>query len=239
VGVSAVVIEEQFASSKGDLRGWIRSSRATAANDDWRKPDTSSDALNRWFVEMTKEFPPIEEADVEDLKGSEYAFYQHFIEIQFAGPVAEHGVVSAWKLAQKHGLRLLVGDELLPKLAPDGERQTHITALDGRQTALKAGMKQEIGIAIVDPAFAPLSATQVWVREQLHAQSTDDVSLADLSPPLRRWHDAFADSIPARKQYLRSLVLLSFPPSELDKIAPLAIEAAQKLQLGLVFFEDL
>ena len=75
--------------------------------------------------------------------------------MNFAGSVSEEGVVTAWGLAQKCGLRISVGDELLPRAAPEGERHVWITVLDGRKTP---GVDTpNICLAILDPAFAPPS----------------------------------------------------------------------------------
>jgi hypothetical protein len=112
MGISAFVFDERVAPAGGELWDWIRAQRAAAREGEWQRPETSSNILKLWFGEMRESFPLIEDSDPDDLRGTEYCFFKDLVEIVFAGPVGEEGVVTAWKLACKHGLRMLVGDEL-------------------------------------------------------------------------------------------------------------------------------
>jgi hypothetical protein len=74
VGISAAVFEERFAPTDGDpgsLWAWIRGRRTTESTRQWQTPETSSNILKAWFSEMRVIFPLIEDADPDDLRGTE------------------------------------------------------------------------------------------------------------------------------------------------------------------------
>src|SRR5258708_31382932 len=100
-----------------------------APKDGWDKPESSSHRLRKWFDDMRKAFP--REAHPDYTYGTEYCFYRNVIDVIFASSVGEEGVLEAWRLAEKHGLRLLVGDELLPRAASREKRDFYISVLDG------------------------------------------------------------------------------------------------------------
>jgi hypothetical protein len=133
VGITAFVFDERAALGHADYRDWIRREIETARETAWDEPESSSARLRKWFDEMRSSFPLIGDAHPDDPFGTEYCFFRNVIDVGFASSVGEKGVLQAWRLAEKHGLRLLVGDELLPPTAPQGKRDVHISVLDGRR----------------------------------------------------------------------------------------------------------
>lgn len=244
MGISAIVFEERAAPADGELWDWIRAQRATEPHGEWQRPETSSNILKLWFGEMRESFPLIQDADPDDLRGTEYCFYKNFVEIVFAGSVGEEGVVTAWKLACKHGLRMMVGDELLPRSAPEGERQVHITALDGSKARAEATGRRNVCIAILDPAFAPASGTRQWVLDQLDVEAgSDDPSSIMASDRLKQWNDEFGalelSPVHIETKFFRRFILLRVRPNDLGNVAPAAIELAKRVRVGLLFCENL
>jgi hypothetical protein len=193
--------------------------------------------LNSWFDEMRKTFPPLGEADSDDRRGTNYTFHKNFIWMIFAGSVSEDGVVTAWKLAQKYGLRIAAGDELLPREAPEGERHVWITVLDGRKNPDVD--TPNICIAILDPAFAPSSDARGWVLKQLNEAATDDAS----SSLLRQWDDEFkaldVSNLVIETRHFQGFILLRFRPKDVHRISRAALKLCKRLYLGLAFFENL
>jgi len=244
MGVTAVVFEEGPAPTDGDLWDWISAQRAAESKGEWRRPETSSNVLNLWFSDMRETFPSLPDAHPDDVRGTDYTFYKHFVYIDFAGPVSEEGVVTAWKLAHKHGLRILVGDELLPRSAPEGKRQLRITALDGSEVRAHSTIARNLSIAILDPTFAPASGTKKWVLDQLEMEwGGDNLPSIIGSSLLKQWNNEFGmlnvSCAYLEKEFFKNVVLLHFHPKDLDKIAPAVIELAKRLRLGLLFFENL
>jgi hypothetical protein len=240
VGISAVVFDEQAAPIDENLSAWFRAERAAASKGEWQGAETSSNVLNSWFSEMRETFPALYEADPEDLHGTDYSFYKHFVYIDFAGPVGEEGVVTAWKLASKHGLRILAGDELLPRLAPEGERRVHITMLDGGKARAQSTGLPNVCIAVLDPEFAPASGARQWIPDQLDVEEgSDDPIMA--SGRLKQWNDEFTvfDLSFVHVKFYRKFILLRIRPNDLDRIAAAAIELAKRFHIGLLFFENL
>jgi hypothetical protein len=245
MGITVVVFEEQLAPTDRDLWAWIRAERAAEPKGAWQRPETSSNVLSSWVSEMRATFPPLADAVPDDLHGTDYSFYKHFIYIVFAGPVGEEGVVTAWKLAHRHGLRVLVGDELLPPAAPEGERQIHITALDGDKVRTRPAGARNVCIAILDPAFAPAAGARQWILDQLDIENgSDDPSLAMTSSRLKQWHDDFSALhlscvLPETRFFEKFILLRLHHPKDLDQVAPAAISSAKELRLGLLLFENL
>jgi hypothetical protein len=243
MGVTAIVFEEQPAPIGGDLWAWVRAQRAAQPKGEYAKSETSSNVLNSWFRDMRETFPPLADADPDDLRGTEYSFYRHFIYVVFAGPVSEEGVAAAWKLAHQHGLRVMVGDELLPLSAPEGERHVHITALDGRKAHGQSTRPPNVCIAVLDPSFAPASGTKQWVLDQLDVEEGGSDASILASGLLKQWNDEFSalnlSGVPSEIKLFQKLVLLRLRPKDLHKVAPAAIELAKRLRVGLSVFENL
>jgi hypothetical protein len=249
LGVGAIVYEASVTPPEGDVATWMEGQHAAQPR---RESRPSSVMLNSWFDEMRKTFRPLDEADPDDRWGTEYSFYKNFISMNFAGSVSEEGVVTAWKLAQKYGLRISVGDELLPREAPEGERHVWITVLDGRKTP---GVDTpNICIAILDPAFAPPSDERRWpllpsderrwVLKQLCEVATGDTSSpTSASSLLRQWDDEFqaldASNSVLETRYFQGFILLRLRPKDAHRISSAAIKLCRRLYLGLALFENL
>jgi hypothetical protein len=244
MGIGVVVFEERSAPIDGDLIAWIRAQRKAELEGEWQSTETSSIVLNSWFNEMRETFPSLPDADPDNSRGTDYNFYKHFVQMDIAGSVGEEGVITAWKLADKYGLRILVGGELLPRSAPQGERRVHITVLDGGRVGTQSTGGPIVSIVILDPAYAPFLATNQWVRNQLDVEEgSDDRSSIIASDPLKQWNDEFTTlhlgCVHIGMRFFRKFTLLRTRPKDLHSVAPAAIELATKLHLGLLFFEDL
>ena len=230
-------------STKGDLGLWIEAQISKAPKGSWQKPETSSAVLASWFEEIRQTFSSLKDAEPDDLYGTEYNFYEHVIDAAFAGPVGEEGVVLAWKLADKFGLRIMVGDELLPPSAPAGKRNFHITALDGPENPKSLHGVTNLCIAVIDPQFAPQGDLKKWVVEQLSdAEGSKDSSTIETNR-LRQWNDDFALRSADAKfddvRFFRALVFARFQQGEMEKIVPVAMELSRKYRLPLLFFENM
>ena len=233
MSVTVVVFEVSAAPKNGDFKTWLRSRLEAESKSDWHDPKASSHSLNSWFREMRESFPVIVEADPDDPRGTEYSFYKHFVRIDLAGSVAEEGVVTAWKIASKLGLRVLAGGDLLPTVAPKGKRKSHIAALDGVKAVNRPVTEARVGIAIVDPESAPMFNTKDWIYDQLYAErETSDPSILT-SDRLRQWNGEFGELGLARPRLFKNFILLYVDPSDLDRVAPTVIKLAKRLRLGV------
>jgi hypothetical protein len=239
LGISAVVFDERGVPTDGDLSIWLRFQRAAGLKEEWQRPETSSSVLGSWFSEMREAFPSLTDADPDDLRGTDYSFYRQFVCMEFAGPVGEEGILMAWKLAYKHGLRMLVGDKLLPRVAPEGKRLIAITALEGSEVGAQSTGVRNISIAVLDPDIVPASGTKQWVRDQLNVEIGSDDSSIIASDQLKKWNDEFKALNLTRAILFRNFILLRIQPKDLNRVAPTAIELAKRFHLGISIFEDL
>ena len=147
MGITVFVFDERAAPGQIDYSDWIWRELESAPKRGWNKPTTASPRLQKWFGDMRKSFPLI--GDPDDSFVTEYCFYKNVIDVVFASSVGEEGITQAWMLADRHGLRLLVGDELLPRAAPEGKRDFHISVLDGARP--KPGVVPNICFVAFDP----------------------------------------------------------------------------------------
>jgi hypothetical protein len=117
---------------------------------------------------MRASFPLIGDADPDDPFGTEYCFYWNVIDVTFASSVGEEGVLQAWRFAEKHGLRLMVGDQLPPPTAPKGGQDFQISALGGR-TVVPSSMAPDVCFVVFDPDISHVAPRQArtWVLGQL------------------------------------------------------------------------
>jgi hypothetical protein len=110
MSVMIVVFDPMVAPKSGDLSAWLQERRSSGRGTDpmsFTSPETSSELLRGWFRDMAKKYPRAEDADPDDLRGTEYSFFKDHIEVVFAGPVAEDGVKGAIQSAKQHGLGIL------------------------------------------------------------------------------------------------------------------------------------
>ena len=238
MSVTVVVFEEHAAPKNEDLSTWLRNRHAAESKGDWKNSKTSSNALNSWFNEMRDRFPPLVEARPDDSRGTDYSFYEHFVRVELAGSVSKEGVFTAWKIASELGLRILVGDELLPRFAPQDTKLIRIIALDGGGDRAGSVVAANVIVAIVDPTIAPASDTKRWVYDQLNAaHGTADPSILE-SDRLRQWNDEFGALGLAETIIFKNFILLRLQTADLDAITATAIKLANRFRLGVSIFED-
>jgi len=242
VGVGVFVFDERAALAQADYSKWVESEVRTAPKNGWDKPESSQPRLRKWFDDMCKSFP--REAHPDDPYGTEYCFYKNVIAVMFASSVAEQGVIEAWRLAEKHGLSLLAGDELLPRTAPKGGRDFHISILDGRKPD-KPGVMANVCFVVFDPELAgvnlgdsrkrvlELLETQPWTRDQANL----------VGPRLRQWHDQFAarrlDRLVSEMRFYRELVFLRVHSRDSGAMISPMMDLSHKLGLPLEVYANL
>jgi hypothetical protein len=257
MGIRAFVFDKRSVPPDMQILSWLKQQLASEPKGDWRTPDASCKAVQCWFSEMRKVFPSGYDADPDDPYGTEYIFYPDFVDIGFAGSVAEEGIMLAWRLADKHDLRLLIEDTLLPRQAPEGERQVHIPVLDGRPAraqehrtlwtpslpGFRTSETARITIAVLDLSFAPFSNPQEWVRNQIKVQQpcNDPSSLG--SNKLKQWIKEFnaidLGGIHLEVKLFEQLIIVQLRPKDLDVVAQEVAKIGAKLRLGSLFCDDL
>jgi hypothetical protein len=190
---------------------------------------------------MRKTFP--REAHPDDPYGTEYCFYRNVIDVIFASSVGEEGVLEAWRLADKHGLRLLVGGELLPRAAPRGNRDFHISVLDGPKP--KPGVVPNFCFVVFDPEFANVTpgnarkriveklGTELWTKEQ-------SILMGDR---LKQWNDHFAarklDPLISDMRFYRDLIFIRVDRKNGSSMISPTMEISHELSLPLEVYVDL
>jgi hypothetical protein len=243
LGITVFVFDERVALAQADYGAWIASEIEAAPKDGWDKPESSSSRLRKWFNDMRKSFPLIGDAHPDDPFGTEYCFYRNVIDVIFASSVGEQGVVGAWRLADKHRLRLLVGDELLPRTAPKGERDFHISVLDGARPT--PGMPSNICFVVFDPDIAHVSPSKArqWALERLETEPWSKDQSILTGDRLRRWSEEFAGRnqstfIPEMRFYPDLIFICVEKKTASAMISPV-MELSHKLGLPLQVYADL
>ena len=235
------MFDERVALAQADYDEWVASEIAAAPKHGWDKPDSSSHRLRKWFDDMRKTFP--REAHPDDPYGTEYCFYRNVIDVIFASSVGEEGVLEAWRLADKHGLRLLVGDALLPRAAPKGTRDVHISVLDGPKP--KPGVVPNFCFVVVDPEFAHVTPGNVRKRvvEKLETEPWAQDQSVLMGDRLRQWNDRFAarnlDPLISEMRFYRDLILVRVDRKNGSSMISQMMELAHKAGLPLEVYVDL
>ena len=245
MGITVYVFDERVALAQVDCSDWIRGEIDAALKDGgWDKPKSSSPRLRKWFDNMRKSFPLMIDADPDDSFGTEYSFYKNLIEMVFASSVGEEGILQAWRLAEKHGLRLLVGDELLPRTAPKGERDLHISVLDGRNRA-PSGMVRSICYVVFDPDIdhvAPSSA-KTWVLERLRAGPWSKDQSILMGDRLKQWAAQFAarnlDGLILELRFYHDLIFIRVADKNATKMFSPTMDLSHKIGLPVKVFADI
>ena len=243
MGITVFVFDEHVAPTKADYGEWVGSEIATAPKGGWDKLESSAPRLQKWFCDICKTFPSIGDAHADNPYGTEYCFYRNVIDVIFASSVGEEGILEAWRIAEKHGLRLLVGDELLPRAAPRGERDFHISVLDGRKS--KPGVSPNVCFVVFDPEFSHVSPSNArkWVLEQLEAKPwTNDQSIM-MGDRLRQWNDQLAarnlDPLISERRFYRELIFIRVDKKNGSSMISPMMELSHKLDLPLEVYVDL
>jgi hypothetical protein len=241
VGIRVFVFDERVALAQADYGEWVASEIRAAPKDGWDKPESSSRRLRKWFDDMRKTFP--READPDDSYGTEYCFYGNVIDVMFASSVGEEGVLEAWRLADKHGLRLLVGDELLPRTAPRGKRDFHISVLDGARP--KPGVVPDVCFVVFDPELAHVTPGNARQRvvEKLEAEPWIKEQSILMGNRLGRWNDQFAarnlDPLISEMRFYRDLIFIRVHRKNGASMISPMMELSHKLGLPLEVYVDM
>jgi hypothetical protein len=242
VGITVFVFDERSAQAQADYSKWVESEIKAAPKGGWDKPESSSPGLRRWFDDMRKTFP--REAHPDDPYGTEYCFYRNVIDVIFASSVGEEGVLEAWRLAEKYGVRLLVGDELLPPMAPKGNRDFHISVLDGRRLDIP-GVVPNVCFVVFDPEIAHVAPSDArkWVLVRLKAGPWSKDQSILLGDRLRKWTDEFAtrnlDATVSEMRFYRDLIFIRVAKRISSSMISPTMELSHKLDLPLEVYVDL
>jgi hypothetical protein len=244
LGISVFVFDKRVAKAQANYGDWVGSEIAAAPKNGWDKPESSSPRLRKWFGDMSKTFPLIGDTDPDDSYGTEYCFYRNVIDVIFASSIGEEGVRKAWKLAEKHGLRILIGDELLPPAAPRGKRDFHISVLHGPKPD-KLGVLPNVCFVVFDPELARVapSAARQWAFEQVKtaAWSNDQSFLSGNG--LRQWNDQLAarnlDSLISELRFYSELNFVRVAQKNSSSMVSPIMELSHKLGLPLQVYVNL
>lgn len=182
MGVSVFVFEERAASEASDLRSWIEHEIKKVSKVGQDKSELSSPRLQKWLEDMRSSFPLI--GDPDDASGTEYCCYRNVIDVTFATSVGEQGVFRAWQLAEKHGLRVAFGDDVLPQAAP-AEEDFHLPGLHGQAS--------HVCFIVFDPDLKRVSPrdARAWARQRLEAGPSDARPSILRSKRLKQWMDRY------------------------------------------------
>lgn len=244
MGITVFVFDERAALAQADYRDWIKRESEAAQKDSWDKPESSSPCLRKWFDDMRGSFPLIGDAHPDDPRGTEYCFFRNVIDVIFAGSVGEDGVLQAWRLAEKHGLRVLVGEELLPRTAPKGKRDFHISVLDGGRSDTP-GIVPNFCFVVFDPGIAHVapSKARTWILERLEAEPWGKDQSILTGDRLRRWIDQFAarnlDALVSEMRFYRDLIFIRVDRKNGSSIISPTMELSHKLDLPFEVYVDL
>jgi hypothetical protein len=239
VGIRVFVFDERAALAQADYVEWVESEISAAPKDGWEQPEASSPCLRKWFYDMCKTFA--RDGHLDDPHCTPYCFYQNVIEVEFGSSVEEEGGLEAWRLAEKHGVRLLAGDELLPRTAPKGakaERYFHISVLDGRKPD-KPGASN-VCFVVFDPVLAQVDIGNARKRIlellERQPQTKDPANL--LGQRLRQWNDQFAarrlDQSISEMRYYRALIFIRVHRRDSGSLISPIMDLARKVSLPFV-----
>jgi len=238
------VFDKRVAKAQANYSDWIGSEIAAAPQDGWDKPESSSPRLRKWFDDMRNSFPLIGEADPDDSYGTEYCFYRNVVDVIFASSVGEDGVLEAWRLAEKHGLRLLVGDELLPPTAPREKRDFHISVLHGRKPD-QPGVSPNVCFVVFDPELASVtpSTARKWALQQVETGAWSKDQSILLGDRLSQWKDQLAtrnlDPLISEMRFYRELIFVRVAKKNSSSMVSPIMELSHKLGLPLQVYVNL
>jgi len=244
VGVAIYVFDDRAAPTQLDRREWIKREVEVAPKYGYDSPKTSSPRLRRWFEDMRNSFPLIGDAHPDDPFGTEYCFFGNVIDANFASSVGEQGILEAWRIAEKHGLRLLAGDELLPQKAPKGGRDFHIAVLDGRKPDTP-GLAPNMCFVVFDPDISHVAPKEArtWVLQRLKAGpwSKDQSILTE--GRLKECADQFAtrslDGLVLEMRFYRELIFIRVDKKNGGAMLAPTIEISRKHDLPFEVFVNL
>ncbi|KRR02437.1 hypothetical protein CQ12_37700 [Bradyrhizobium jicamae] len=244
MGITVFVFDKRVAKAQANYGVWVGREIAAAPKNAWNKLESSSPRLRKWFADMRKTFPLIGESDPDDSYGTEYCFYRNVIDAVFASSIGEEGVRKAWKLAEKHGLRILIGDELLPAAAPRGKRDFHISVLHGAKPD-KPGVSPNVCFVLFDPELTRVSPSTArnWDLEQVETGAwSNDPSILS-GDRLRQWKDQLAarnlDSLISEMRFYRELIFVRVTQKNGSSMVSPIMELSHRLGLPLQVYVNL
>jgi hypothetical protein len=243
VGVTVFVFDEPAASAQIDLRDWIRREIEAGQKQRCDSPQSSSPRLRKWFDDMQRRFPLIGDAHPDDPRGTEYCFFRNVIDVIFAGLVAEEGVFQAWKLAEKHRLRLLVGEDLLPLEAPKAKRDFHVTLLHGRRP--DTGIAPNICFGVFDPDIAHVGPgrARTWILTRLSAETWSEDRSVLAGDRLKKWMDRFAarnlGTLVSEMQFTPDLIFIRVDNSNSASMIGPIMELSNELDVPFEVYANL
>ncbi|KRR23306.1 hypothetical protein CQ14_32300 [Bradyrhizobium lablabi] len=244
MGITVFVFDKRVAKAQADYGDWVGSEIAAAPKNCWDKPESSSPRLRKWFGDMCKTFPLIGETDPDDSYGTEYCFYRNVIDVVFASSIGEEGVRKAWKLAEKHGLRILIGDELLPAAAPRGKQHFHIPVLHGPKPD-KPGVSPNICFVVFDPELTRVSPSTArkWALDQVETGAWSNDQSFPLGDRLSEWNDQLAarnlDSLISEMRFYRELIFVRVDQKNASSMVAPIMELSHRLGLPLQIYQNL
>lgn len=240
VGVRIFVFDERAAAAQVDHCEWIARQIKAGSRRRFDSPRSSSSQLHSWFEDMRGRFPLIGEAHPDDARGTEYCFFRNVIDIVFASSVGEEGVLQAWKLAEKHRLRVLADEELLP---PKAEQDFHITMLHGKRSA--SGIAPHICFVVFDPdiAHAIPGKTRAWILTRREAELWSKDRSVLTGDRLSKWMDRFTardmGALISEMRFARDIVFIRVDRRNGASMVGPVMELSHQLNLPFELYENL
>jgi hypothetical protein len=239
VGISVFVFDATVVQE--DYREWVTREIEATRKDSQGSP--KSPRLRKWFEEMRVSFPLIGDAHPDDPYGTEYCFHRNVADVIFAGSVGEEGVLQSWILAEKHGVRLMVGDQLLPPTAPKGKRDFHISVLDG-QTLEPSSTASHLCFVVFDPDISRVAPHQArtWVLRRLKAEASSKDQSILAADRLRQWADQFAarnlGGLVLELRFYREFIFIRVDRTNASAMISPTMELSHKLSLQFEVYVD-
>jgi hypothetical protein len=244
VGISVFVFDGNAALAQEDYCCWISREIEGAPKDGQDRSKSSSRRLQKWFEDMRGSFPLIGDAHPDDPFGTEYCFYRNVVDVIFASSVGQEGVLQAWKLAEKHGLRLMIRDQLLPPTAPKDKGDLHISALDG-PTAELSSRAPNVCFVVFDPDISHVAPREArkWVLGQLEEGAWSKDKSILMGDRLKQWADQFAardlGRLTSEVRFYHELVFLRVDKKDASLMISPTMELSHKLNLPFEVYVNL
>ncbi len=236
MGVSVCVFEECDASEASDPRTWIEREIKRASTVGQDKPELPSPRLQKWLEDMRSSFPLIGDAHPDDANGTEYCCYRNVIDVTFATSVGEQGIFRAWQLADKHGLRVAFGGDVLPRAAP-AEEDFHLPGLHGQAS--------HVCFIVFDPDLERTSPrdARAWARQRLEAGPSDERPSILRSKRLKQWMDGYEsrklDGLISQMRFCGDLIFIRVSRKNSASMISPIMELSHALDLPFQVYTDI
>jgi hypothetical protein len=235
MGVSVFVFEERVASEGSVPRSWIEREIKRVSKLGQATPELSSPRLQKWLEDMRSSFPLIGDAHSDDANGTDCC-YRNVIDVTFATSVGAQGVFRAWQLAEKHGLRVAFGDDVLPRAAP-AEENFHLPGLHGQAS--------HVCFIVFDPDLERVSPRDArnWARQRLEAGPSDEEPSILRSKRLKRWMDGFEtrklDALISQMRFSDDLIFIRVSRKNSASMISPIMELSHALDLPFQVYTDI